>query len=56
MIHMDQWNIVEGHGTMMTKGNEVGEEYYLRRRVFNVKGNNKDKVYQEENGYHMVYQ
>ena len=29
----DQWNIIEGHGRMMTKGNEVGKEYYLRRIV-----------------------
>ena len=52
---MDQWNIIEGHGRMMTKGNEVGKEYYLRRIAFNRKGNSKDKVYQKEKGYHTVY-
>ena len=41
MMRMDQWNIIEGHGRMMTKGNEVGEECYLRRRVFDTKGNGK---------------
>ena len=41
----DQWNIIEGHGKMMTKGNEVGEECYFGRRVFDIKGNSKDKIY-----------
>ena len=49
------WNIVEGQRRMMTKGNKVGEEYYLRRKAFVIKGNNKDKVHQNEKGYHMVY-
>ena len=35
------WNIVEGQGRMMTKGNEVSEECFLRRRAFIVKGNNE---------------
>ena len=30
-------NIIEGHGNMMTKGNEVSEECFLRRRAFVVK-------------------
>ena len=49
------WNIIEGQRRMMTKGNKVGEECYLRRRVFDVKGNSKDKVYQEGKSYPMVY-
>ena len=52
---MDQWNIVEGHGRVMTKGNEVGKEYYPRRIAFDRKGNSEDKAYQKEKGYHMVY-
>ena len=39
------WNIIEGQRRMMTKGNEVGRECYLRRRAFDIKGNNKDKAY-----------
>ena len=39
-MRMDQWNIVEGHGRVMTKGYEVSGECYLRRRAFNIKGNN----------------
>ena len=39
------WNVIEGQRRMMTKGNEVGRECYLRRRVFDIKGNNKDKAY-----------
>ena len=50
------WNIIEGQGRVMTKGNEVGEECYLRRGAFNIKGNGKDRVYQNEKGYHMMYQ
>ena len=38
-------NIVEGQKRVMTKGNEVDEEYYLRRGAFNIKGNSKDKAY-----------
>ena len=38
---MDQWNIVEGHGKVMTKGYKVSGECYLRRRVFNVKGDKR---------------
>ena len=49
------WNIVEGQRRVMTKGNEVSKECYLRRRVFNIKGNSKDKAYQNEESYHMVY-
>ena len=47
---MDQWNIIEGHGRIMTKGNEVGKEYYLSRTVFDRKGSSKDKVYRKEKG------
>ena len=50
------WNIVEGQRRMMTKGNKVGKECYLRRRAFNIKGNSKDEVYREGKGYSMVYQ
>ena len=50
------WNIIEGQRRVMTKGNEVGEEYYLRRRVFDIKGNSKDKTYQNEESYHTMYQ
>ena len=39
------WNIVEGQRRVMTKGNKVGEEYYLRRGVFNIKGNGRDRTY-----------
>ena len=39
------WNVREGQRRMMTKGNEVGRECYLRRRVFDIKGNSKDKAY-----------
>ena len=38
---MDQWNIAECHGRMMTKGYEVSEECYLRRKAFNIKGDNE---------------
>ena len=55
-MRTDQCNIVEGHGKMMTKGNEVGKEYYFRRIAFNMKGNSKGEAYQEEKGYHTVYQ
>ena len=54
-MHTDQWNIIEGHGKVMTKGNEVGKEYYLRRIAFDMKGNSKVKVCRKEKGYHMVY-
>ena len=43
-MHTDQWNIIEDHGKMMTKGNEVGKECHLRRRAFDIKGNGKDKA------------
>ena len=35
------WNLIEGHGRIMTKGNVVSKECYHGRRVFGVKGNNK---------------
>ena len=35
------WNLREGHGRMMTKGNTVGKECYCGRRAFSVKGNDK---------------
>ena len=35
------WNLIEGHGRVITKGNAVGEGCYHGRRVFSVKGNNK---------------
>ena len=38
------WNIVEGQGRMMTKEYEVSKECYLGRRVFVIKGNEKDKM------------
>ena len=38
---MDQWNIVEGHGKVMTKGYEVSRECYLRGRAFDVKGDKR---------------
>ena len=50
MMHTDQWNIIEGHRKMMTKGNEIGKECYLGRRVFNIKGNSKDRAYQKGKG------
>ena len=50
------WNIVEGQRRVMTKGNKVGEEYYLRRGAFDIKGNSKDRTYQNEKGYHVMYQ
>ena len=49
------WNIMEGQRRMMTKGNEVGKEHYLRRGVFVIKGNSKDETYRNEEGYHIVY-
>ena len=36
------WNLIEGHGRMMTKGNAVSKEGFCGRRVFDVKGNNKE--------------
>ena len=45
MMCIDQWNVIEGHGKMMTKGNEVDEECYLGRRAFDIKGNGKDKAH-----------
>ena len=35
------WNLIEGHGKMMTKGNMAGKECYRGRRVFSVEGSNK---------------
>ena len=39
-------NVVEGHGIVMTKGNEVRENYCLERRVFimEMKGEDKRKI------------
>ena len=45
MMCMDQWNIVEGHGKMMTKGYEVSEECFLRRRAF-VTGRDDERQWQ----------
>ena len=36
-------NIIEGHGKMMTKGDKVSEECFLRRRVFIIKEMIKNK-------------
>ena len=47
-------NIVEGHRNMMTKGDEVSKECFLRRRVFVVKEMIKNKM-QRETGYHTTY-
>ena len=38
-MHTDQWNIIEGHGRMVTKGYEVSKECFLRRRVFDIEVN-----------------
>ena len=40
------WNLREGHGRLMTKGNAIGEECYHGRRVFVVTENEmiKDKT------------
>ena len=37
------WNLIEGHGRMVTKGNMINEECYCGRRVFDVKGNGKEQ-------------
>ena len=47
-------NIVEGHGNMMTKGDEVSKECFLRRRVFIIKEMIKNKM-QGKKGYHTTY-
>ena len=36
------WNLIEGHRRMMTKGNAVSKEGFRGRRVFYVKGNDKE--------------
>ena len=36
------WNLIEGHGRMMTKGNMVRKEGFHGRRAFDVKGNSKE--------------
>ena len=40
------WNLREGHGRLMTKGNAIGEECYRERRAFVVTENEmiKDKT------------
>ena len=38
---------MEGHGRVMTKGNEASEEGFLRRRVFVVKGNTREQSVKE---------
>ena len=47
-MHMDQWNIVEGHGRMVTKGYEVSKECFLRRRAFDIKGDNEKVVHKNK--------
>ena len=36
------WNLIEDHGRMMTKENTISKEGFCGRRVFDVKGNNKE--------------
>ena len=47
-------NIIEGHGNMMTKGDKVSKECFLRRRVFVVKEMIKNKT-QGKKDYHTTY-
>ena len=49
------WNIIEGQGRVMTKGNKVSEECFLRRRAFIITGNGREQITRKKKGYHMTY-
>ena len=46
------WNIIEGHGKMMTKGYKVSEECFLGRRAFDHK---RKQCEARKKSHHMIY-